>query len=490
MNTFLLRLFSMPGLLILTIIFQALLPASSLAAIPASTSSENLLEKNTKFTGDFDAMIERRMIRVLVPYSKTYFFFDGAKPKGLSYEGIKAFENYVNSLQKKKSHLKVGVMIIPTPRASLLQNLNDGIGDIAIGNLTITDKRLKIVDFSDPFLSDVTEILITAKTDEKFKNAEDLSGHEIHVRESSSYYESLKQLNKKLKSNNKKPVKIVKADEQLEDEDLLEMINANLIPAIIMDNHKAEFWVQILKNITMHPHVEVAREGNIGWAVRKKNPKLKKVINTFTKKHKKGTLLGNVAFNKYLENTKYITDSSHGEDLKKFTAVVQYFKEYGKQYDFDYLMLTALAYQESRLDHSVRSKVGAVGIMQILPATAASPNVGIPNIEKLEPNIQAGTKYLRVIADKYFPESKGLDPLNRALFCMAAYNAGPSRIQSLQKEAEKEGYNPKIWFNNVEVIAAKRIGRETVRYVQNIFKYYIAYKLLTESLEQKPPAKT
>ena len=147
-------------------------------------------------------------------------------------------------------------------------------------------------------------------------------------------------------------------------------------------------------------------------------------------------------------------------------------------------MLGAMAYQESRLDHSMRSPRGAIGIMQILPSTAADPNVNIADITKLENNIHAGTKYLEFLRSRYFTDPD-IDMLNRILFSFAAYNAGPARVAELRKEAEASKLDPNVWFDNVEIIAAKRIGRETVQYTSNIYKYYIAYSLIHDQLTAK-----
>ena len=437
---------------------------------------ESLL--NRKWTGDYDKMIQERLIRVLMPYSKTNFFLDGAKERGLAYEAVRGFEQFINRRQKTKN-LKVHLVIIPTERSLLLTKLTEGFGDIAIGNLTITDERLKIVDFSDPFLTDVSEIVVTGKKGPDLKNSFDLAGKEIYVRKSSSYYESLTKLNDVLVSTGKSPVKIVAADEHLEDEDLLEMLDAGVLPMLILDNHKARFWAKILKNIRLHPNVAVHTGGKIGWAVRKRSPKLKAVINEFVKKNKKGTLYGNMLFNRYLKDIKYMTNPAVTADRQRFKRMVKYFKIYGKKYDFDYLMLTALAYQESRLNQKARSHVGAVGVMQILPSTAKDKNINIPNINEVEANIHAGTKYLRFMLDRYFNDDN-IDRLNKGLFSFASYNAGPARIAKLRKEAQKIGLNPNIWFQNVEVVAAKRIGKETVQYVSNIYKYFVVYSLLSE----------
>jgi membrane-bound lytic murein transglycosylase MltF len=146
-------------------------------------------------------------------------------------------------------------------------------------------------------------------------------------------------------------------------------------------------------------------------------------------------------------------------------------------------MIVALAYQESLLDHDKKSHVGALGIMQMLPGTAADKNVGISEISKLENNIHAGHKYLRFLQDRYFSDPQ-IDTLNRNLFTFAAYNAGPAKVRKLRKEAGENGLDPNIWFQNVEIIAAKRIGRETVQYVSNIYIYYISYKLAQQNIDK------
>ena len=447
------------------------------SSVWAFTDPGELLH-NKKWIGGYDEMMEKRGIRVLIPYSKTFYFLNGLKERGLAYETVKIFEKFINNRQKTK-HLKILMVIIPTERSALLSHLTEGLGDIAIGNLTITDERRKTVDFSDPFWTNVKEIVVTGKKGPDLKNTFDLAGKEIYVRKSSSYYESLVKLNEVLSATGKAPVKITLADENLEDEDLLEMLDAGVVPMLIVDDHKARFWVKILKNIRLHPDVAVHTEGEIGWAFRKNSPKLKTVIDQFVKKNKKGTLHGNMLFNRYLKNVKYITNPASTQDRQRFKKMVKYFKMYGKKYDFNYLMLTALAYQESRLNHKAKSHVGAVGVMQILPSTAKDKNVNIRNIQEVEANIHAGTKYLRFMMDRYFDDD-AIDRSNKCLFSFASYNAGPAKITKLRKEARKMGLDPNVWFRNVEVVAAKRIGRETVQYVSNIYKYFVVYSLLAE----------
>jgi len=444
---------------------------------------KKMLKLNEVWTGDFDAMAERRVIRVLVVYNKMLYFLDGATQRGTSYDGLKEFEKFINKKLKTRT-LKIHVVFIPVTRDKLLPALKKGLGDIATANLTITPERKKIVDFSDPLLTNVSEILITGPAAPAIKCLDDLAGKKIHVRPSSSYYGSLKRLNVLFKKQGKPPVKIISADEYLEDSDLLEMVNANLIPMVIVDNHKARFWAEIFDHITLHPDIVVNAGGEIAWAIRKNSPKLKAIINKFVKGHKKGTLLGNIVFKRYLKTNKWARNTMSPKELKKFQDTVALFRKYADQYGFDYLKIIALAYQESQLDHSRRSHAGAIGIMQLLPSTARDSNVNIPDIKVLEKNIHAGNKYLRFLDDRYFSDSS-IDRFNQVLFTFASYNAGPGKVTRLRKEAAKMGLDPNVWFGNVEVVAAKRIGRETVQYVSNICKYYIAYRLIVDQLHIK-----
>jgi membrane-bound lytic murein transglycosylase MltF len=281
----------------------------------------------------------------------------------------------------------------------------------------------------------------------------------------------------------------VPADEYLEDEDLLEMMNAGLIPMIVIDSHKAEFWVQIFQKLRLHPDIKLRSGGQIAWAIRKKSPQLQNVINRFVKSHKKGTLKGNILYKRYLQNTKWVRNALDEKEFQRFKDAVEFFKQYSKQYDFDWLMIAAQAYQESGIDQDKRSPAGAIGVMQLLPSTAADPNVNIRKIEVMKHNIHAGVKYMRFIHDRYF-KNEPMDALDKMLFTFASYNAGPGRVIKLRKEAQQSGFNPDIWFRNVEIIAARRIGAETVQYVSNIYKYYIAYRFIVKEFSQKKEEKT
>jgi membrane-bound lytic murein transglycosylase MltF len=468
--------------LIVGMLFICLWPSIPLAAAQQTQQAE-YFPTDEKRLGDFDAMVERREIRALVVYSKTFYFLDKGRQRGSSYELLKAFEKYVNKKLKTKT-LKIKMLFIPVRRDEIIPWLVEGRGDIAAANLTITPLRQKEVDFSAPLIQDVKELLVSGPSAPPVKSLDDLAGKEIHLRPSSSYYESLMQLNQSFQKAGKPKMNLVAADEIFQDEDLVEMVNAGLIPMIVMDSHKALFWQQVFDKIEVHPDIAVRTGAEIAWAFRQNSPKLKAVVNEFVKDHKKGTLLGNILLKRYLRDTKYVKNSSSQQEMKKFRDMVALFEKYASQYDFDYLMVAAQAYQESGLDHNKRSSVGAVGVMQLLPSTAADPNVGIPNIEKLDKNIHAGTKYLRFIVDRYFKE-EAMNPVNKMLFAFASYNAGPARVSGLRNKAAKMGLDPNVWFHNVEVVAAKEIGRETVQYVSNIYKYYIVYRRLVNQRDKK-----
>lgn len=438
----------------------------------------------TTYTADFDGMVERRAIRALVTYSLTNYFLDGPDQKGISYDALQLFEKSLNE-KLGMGTLKLHVVIVPVARDQLIPGLLSGIGDLAVANLTVTPERLQDVDFSDPFATDVSELVVTGPSAPELASLDDLAGREVHVRASSSYHESLLKLNERFVQEGKEPMQLVAADEHFEDEDLLQMVNAGVLPMVVVDSHKANFWAEIFEKITVRDDLAVATGQRIAWAFRKNSPKLAAEVNAFVKENKRGTLMGNILIKRYLKNTKWVEEVLSEAEVEKFDQTMKFFKTYGDRYEFDWLMTAALGYQESRLDQSVRSSVGAVGIMQLLPTTAADQNVGIPNIEEAESNIHAGTKYLRFLYDRYFKDDEEVDDLNKMFFTMASYNAGPARVRGLRQKAEQRGLDPNVWFDNVEVVAAKEIGRETVQYVSNIYKYYVSYSLLRDQRIEK-----
>jgi membrane-bound lytic murein transglycosylase MltF len=463
-------------------------PAAEPAPAVVEDPAAEALRASKSWLGDLDGMAGRRLVRMLVVYNKTNYFLDMAQQRGLTYDMGMEFEKWLNRGNKDRTR-PIRVVFIPTSREHLLTELAAGHGDIAAAGLAITPDRQRIVDFSAPFSREVSEMLVTSADGAVPDTVEALSGRSVYVRRSSSYYSSLEALNARLKAAGQAPVNIELADENLEDEDILEMVNAGLIDLTVADSYLARFWAQVFPNLRLHPDLNLRTNSEIAWAIRKDSPKLKATLDEFVAKNQAGTAMGNMILRKYLQTTKWARSATSAADMKRFEELSKYFKKYATEYQFEWLLLVAQAYQESGLDQSIRSPVGAIGVMQVMPTTANDRNVKIANIHLVEPNIHAGAKYMRFLVDQYFDEP-GIDAVNRHLFAFAAYNGGPNRIARLRREAAAQGLDANKWFNNVELLAAKQIGRETVQYVSNIYKYYIAYKLVLARAEQRNAAKT
>jgi membrane-bound lytic murein transglycosylase MltF len=462
-------------------------PAAAPAAEAVDDSAAESLRATKSWVGDLDGMKDRRLVRMLVVYNKTNYFLDKAQQRGMTYDMGMEFEKWLNRGNKDRTR-PIRVVFIPTSREHLLTDLAEGHGDIAAAGLAITPERQRLVSFSAPFSRDVSEMLVTSADGAVPDNVEALSGRSVYVRRSSSYYSSLEALNARLKTSGKPPVNIELADENLEDEDILEMVNAGLIDVTVADSYLARFWEQVFPNLRLHPELVLRTNSEIAWAIRKDSTQLKATLDEFVAKNQVGTTMGNTILRKYLQTTKWAKNATSAADMKRFEELSKYFKKYAAEYKFEWLMLVAQGYQESGLDQKIRSPVGAVGVMQVMPTTANDRNVKIPDIHLVEPNIHAGTKYMRFLVDQYFDEP-GIDQVNRQLFAFAAYNGGPNRIARLRREAAEQGLDPNKWFNNVELLAAKQIGRETVQYVSNIYKYYVAYKLVVDRAEKRNAAK-
>jgi membrane-bound lytic murein transglycosylase MltF len=439
-----------------------------------------------KWTGDFDGMVQRRIIRILTPFSRTHYFIDKGVQRGVAYDAGAKLETEINKTLKATPATKVHVMFLPTSRDDLLPALLDGRGDIIAANVTVTPERTKLVDFTVPTKTDVREIVVTGPGAPALETIADLGGQDVYVRDGSIQFESLTALNATLRQQGRPEVVIRTVPLSLEDEDVLEMVNAGLLKTAVVDDFIGTFWKQVLPNLALHANLRVREDGDIAWAVRKDSPKLLAILDPFVTANKQGTLFGNSILQKYLKNAKYVKNATAGEDLKKFESTVEIFKTFGGRYSLDYLLMMAQGYQESGLRQDAKSHVGAVGVMQVMPATGKELNVG--NIEEIEPNIHAGVKYIRFMIDQQFA-GEPVDDFNKALFAFAAYNCGPGRLRSLRREATTKGLDPNVWFNNVERIAGERVGRETVQYVSNIYKYYVAYSLMYDQMHGKSTTK-
>ena len=468
------------------------LPTSRVAdqPLPPATNPYHALPEsvaallNAPFTGDFDEMVKRRVIRVGTVFNRTHYFVDKGQPRGLAYEGFKRFEEDLNA-RLKAGLLKVHVVMVPLSRDQLFPALQAGQVDLVAAALTITPSRQQFVDFSAPTRTNVSEIVVTGPGVAKVATPDDLSGREVFVRKSSSYYESLTNLNKSLAARHRPLVDIKEAPEALEDDDVLEMVNAGLVDATVMDDFMVEFWRQVFPDVQPQP-AAVRTGGELAIGVRKNNPQLREVVNAWIKEVGPRSTFANVLNRRYLQSTTYVKTAASDAERRKLQLLRKFFETYADRYNVDYLLMAAQGYQESQLEQSVRSHVGAIGVMQVMPATGKDLAVG--DITQTEPNIHAGVKYFRFMMDKFYKDEP-MSELDKGLMTLASYNAGPGRINQIRRETAKRGLDPNRWFGNVERVVSERIGRETVTYVGNIYKYYVAYRLVVDREAARARAK-
>jgi membrane-bound lytic murein transglycosylase MltF len=436
--------------------------------------------------GDLDTMVERRAIRVLTVYGPgRYFLKDG--PRGTVQEYADKLQKVVNEAFKT-GLLTVQVPVIPVARDQLFSALQAGYGDIVMAGTTVTDNRQVGVDFTNPVSKPLKEVLITGPSAPRLGSLADLSDQTVYLRLSSSYAESVRKLSQTLVEQGEAPIRIEAVDESLEDEDLIEMVDTGLLPWAVVDDYKPQMWREVFTRVTVRDDLVLREGARLAWAIRPDSPQLKTFLDTFLKENREGTLFGNIIRNRYIRDFNWTENAMGATELSRYHKLSALFRKYGTDYGMDPTLLAAQGFQESRLDQSVRSPVGAIGVMQLLPSTAKDKNVAIPNIDELEPNIEAGAKYMAFLKERYFSGPE-LDELNGSLLALASYNAGPGRIRRLRREAAERGYDHNLWFDNVEVIVAEQVGRETVQYVSNIFKYYLTYRWINTADAERAAAR-
>ena len=436
--------------------------------------------------GDLDTMVERRAIRVLTVYGPGRYFLKD-EPRGTVQEYADKLQKVVNEAFKT-GLLTVQVPVIPVARDQLFSALRAGYGDIVMAGTTVTDNRQMGVDFTNPVSKPLKEVLITGPSAPRLGSLADLSDQTVYLRLSSSYAESVRKLSQTLVEQGEAPIRIEAVDESLEDEDLIEMVDTGLLPWAVVDDYKPQMWREVFTRVTVRDDLVLREGARLAWAIRPDSPQLKTFLDTFLKENREGTLFGNIIRNRYIRDFNWTENAMGATELSRYHKLSALFRKYGTEYGMDPTLLAAQGFQESRLDQSVRSPAGAIGVMQLLPSTAKDNNVAIPNIDELEPNIEAGAKYMAFLKERYFSGPE-LDELNGSLLALASYNAGPGRIRRLRREAAERGYDHNLWFDNVEVIVAEQVGRETVQYVSNIFKYYLTYRWINTADAERAAAR-
>jgi membrane-bound lytic murein transglycosylase MltF len=456
---------------------------------PEASKPRQLEISNSVWTGDFDKMLERRMIRVYAPFSRSLNFTDKGRERGIAVELVRDWERYLNiKYAKALAKRPLTIYVMPATRDKLLPGVEYGLADVAIGNLTVTEERLRQVDFvpGDEGRRTVSELIISGPKSPELKDLDDLAGKHVHVRKASSYFESLQTLNDRFKRENKPEVQLVLVPDSLEDEDMMQMLDAGLIELMVVDDWKAHMWSLVLPNVKVRRDLVLRADAKTGWAIRKDSPKLQAEIDDFFRNWAMKQGVADYRMNMYMKRVKELKDPTGGADYKRFREMLALFEKYGSEYNFDPLMLAAQGYQESQLNQNAQSAVGAIGVMQLLPSTGAQMRVG--DIHITEANIHAAAKYMDQLMTQYLGDAN-LTEANRTLFAFASYNCGPGNVAKARTEAGRRNLDPDKWFNNVEIIIAQKIGTETTTYVRNIYKYYVAYKLTLDAQAEAQKAR-
>ena len=379
-------------------VLSVVLPVLALAGAshgqtPAAAQQDKprqLQISNKPWTGDFDQMLERRMIRIYAPFSRSLYYNDKGRERGIAVELARDWERYLNvKYAKQLGKRPLTIYIAPATRDKLLPYLTEGLADVAIGNLTVTDERLKEVDFvaGDEGRRTISEVVVTGPKSPELKTLDDLAGKRVHVRKASSYFDSLQALNARFKREGKPEVTLIPVPDSLEDEDMMEMLDAGLIELMVVDDWKAHMWTQVLPKTKVRNDLVLRANAKTGWAIRRDSPKLAAEVDDFFRNWAMKQGVADYRMNAYMKKVKELKDPTASAEYKRFRETLALFEKYGNKYGFDPLMLAAQGYQESQLNQSAKSSVGAIGVMQLMPATGAEMKVG--DIHTTEANIHA-----------------------------------------------------------------------------------------------------
>jgi membrane-bound lytic murein transglycosylase MltF len=440
-----------------------------------STIVPQLSRLNENVYEDLPEMLKRRTIRVLTTYAPSTYFIFGGRSYGFEYSLLKDFEVFINRHFGRKP-MQTVLEFIPVPENLLIPCLQLGIGDMVAAGIRRPSQDIADVDFTIPYLQNVSDVLITHRKAPAASMIEELAGRVIHIQPAWQQSKTLRRINARLLVKGLRPLQKITTNGFLSSEDILALVNEGVIDLSIVESHIARLWSSVYPDIVILEFPEISAHTPISWAVRRDNPEFKASLDRFLRSRQRGSRFGNIYYRQYFKETRWISNPLIPTDHAKFSRYAPLFRKYGSQYGFDWMLLAAIAYQESQMKNRRRSHAGAIGLMQVMPATAGDANVDIDNIRDPEQNVHAGTKYLALLRDVYFPATE-YSPKERIHFILAAYNAGPGKIARCRRLAARMGNDPHKWFGHTELAARRLVGNETVRYVSNVSKYYMAYSL-------------
>jgi membrane-bound lytic murein transglycosylase MltF len=457
------------------------------AALPPGSGEELLLQVNEPWTGDLPGLRARGFLRVLTTYNRTNFFIENGQGRGLEFEATQRFATWFADRRSPDAArggpaMALRIVYVPVPREELIPALVAGRGDVIAAGLTVTEERARQVLFTAPYIRRVDEVLVRHKDAPALDTIEDLAGRTLLLARGTSYVANARALSERLVAAGRPAIRILEAPPFLETEDVLELVNAGAAQYTIADDHLAEVWDKLLPDLVVQHGVHLVSGGTIAWAVQPGATALQAAFDAFL-----GTLLADRAtamtiYRRYYENVSFIRNPFGPTKRDRMRQLAPHFRAVADAAGFDFMLMMAQGYQESRLDPMARSPVGARGVMQLMPATGAE--MGVRDLHNARQNIEGGVRYMQKLRESYFNDP-AIPPIEQVKFALAGYNAGPNRINRLRQEAAQQGLDPNQWFGHVERVVQRRVGSEPVRYVSNIFAIYTMYAMAVDLLTDR-----
>jgi membrane-bound lytic murein transglycosylase MltF len=408
--------------------------------------SAGLLRARAIRTDDFAWSGPRSVIRALVPLSRSYFYIDRTDESGLAYDAMRALALGLRAPGPGRSG-RPTVVIIPTRHDRMLSALVDGAGDIALGSIAVTGHRNEQAVFSLPTISRIEDVIVTGPTAPKLSSIDDLSGQAIYVRPSSSAFEAVGALNQKLVQAGRPPARVVAVDDLFEDDDLLQLVDAGILPTTVVKDYAAEAMAKVFDRVVVRADLVIATGVSTVIAIRKDAPLLHQIIDDFVDGHKAGSTFGDALLAKHVGDVVRLASPAAAPALQRFRRLSPQLQKDGSEFAVDWQLIAAQQFEESGLGAS-------------------------------DAQVRASAQALRAAIDKDYRDA-AINPLNQVLFALAAHQAGDAAVAGWRRAAASAGLDPNVWFYNVEIISAHQAGRKTVDYVSNIYKYYTAYKAMT-----------
>ncbi|SDS44583.1 MltF family protein [Pseudomonas oryzae] len=413
---------------------------------------------------DLAAIRASGQLRVLVNQSRHSSGMVRGEAIGVEYHRLRAFEQYLN--RTARDGREVRLRLIPLPKEQLLPALLRGEGDLVAPGELLPVRRGMAVRASAPIQHDVPLVVVARQGNRRYQRLEQLAGRSLALPAGSAAREALQRLNAGLKT----PIVADWQDPTLAVEDVLEMVQAGILPMTAVELPIAERWAKVMPKLRIDRHLVLAQKDDLSWYVHRAAPSLRAGIDLFLREYRPPADQDQVLQRVYRRLYK-VRQPLGPTERQRLERVRPTLMRHARAQSLDWLLLAALAFKESTLNPNARGAGGARGLLQVTPAAARS--VGVGNAASLDGNVQAGAKYLAMIRRRYFASSQ-LNERERMAFVLAAYNMGPQRVQSLRAEARRRGLDPNRWFFQVERLAAERIGMGVVSYVSSVNKYHLA----------------